>query len=341
MRRSAALLLLALLSLSAAERDLIDRAKQSPGDFAANHELAEYYASHGKLKEAVPWFEKARAIDPSNYVNGYDLALAYAETGALDNARRQIEQMLARQDRPELHNLLGLVGEKAGSPETAAGEYQKAAQMDPSEKNVFDLGQCFLRYRGFEQALGVFSWGVEKYPKSARMQVGLGVARYSRGQYDQAVEALCRGVDLDPADTRAVYFLGQMFDISPALAGEVTRRLARFVEVYPKNAAANYYYALSLWKRTGGGENRAIVETYLKKAVALDPKMADAHLQLGILYEDAKRIPEAIREYESAARLNPENEKVHFRLARAYRAAGRDDQAQEQLRLYRQLHAKQ
>ena len=341
MRRIAGLLLLTLLSLAADERALLERAKQSPGDFAANHELAEYYASLGRLKAAIPWFEKARTIDPSNYVNGYDLALAYAETGATENARRQIEKMLGRQDRSELHNLLGLVEEKAGRPEAAAGEYQKAAQMDSTEKNVFDLGQCFLRYRGFEQALGVFSWGVDKYPKSARMQVGLGVAHYSRGQYDQAVEALCRGVDLDPTDTRAIYFLGQMFDISPALAGEVTRRLAHFIEVYPKNAAANYYYALSLWKRTSGSENRQTVETYLKKAVALDPKMADAHLQLGILYEDAKQMPEAIREYESAAKLDPENEKTHFRLARAYRAAGRDEQAQEQFRLYRQLHSKQ
>jgi tetratricopeptide (TPR) repeat protein len=238
-----------------------------------------------------------------------------------------------------LHNLLGLVEEKAGHIQPAADQYQRAAHMDPTEKHVFDLGQCFLRNRGAEQAIQIFTFGVGTYPASARMQVGLGVAHYARGEYDQAVEALCRGVDLDPSDTRALYFLGQMLDVSAVLAGEVTSRLAHFVDAYPSNAAANYYYALSLWKRTSQPDAQS-AEKYFKKALDLDPKMADAHLQLGILYEDTERLRDAVREYELAVKLDPRNDKGHFRLARAYRAAGRNKQAEDQLRLYRELHSK-
>ena len=39
------------------------------------------------------------------------------------------------------------------------------------------------------------------------------------------------------------------------------------------------------------------IEALLKKAVALDPKLAEAHLQLGNLYSDQTQYAEAIPEY--------------------------------------------
>ena len=88
------------------------------------------------------------------------------------------------------------------------------------------------------------------------------MALYSLRRYDEAVERLCQAVDLDPRDTKALDFLGKMHDISPQYASHVAERLAHFVELYPTNAAANYYYALTLGNRG---------ESYLQKAVQLDP----------------------------------------------------------------------
>ena len=99
-------------------------------DFTLAHfALGNLHQRQGKLKEAIPFFEKARSLDPANNVNGYDLALAYAGTGALDKARAQIGDMLARGDRAELHNLLGLVEEKAGHVQLAADQYQQATRF--------------------------------------------------------------------------------------------------------------------------------------------------------------------------------------------------------------------
>ncbi len=328
---------------SSTESVLLERALREPRCFEANHQLAEFYASEGKLAEAIPWFERARKIDPSSYVNAYDLALAYTTSGDLDKARSLIGDMIQREDRPELHNLLGLVEDKAGRAQLAADQYQQAAQKDPSEKNVFDLGQCFLKYHGTSEAVQILSWGVGKYPNSARMRVAQGVALYSAGEYDKAVEALCRAVDLDPADQRALYFLGQMYDISLKMAEEVTRRLAHFVEVYPNNATANYYYALSLWKRVSGTNAPASdprIEKYLKKAVALDNKLAAAHFQLGVLYADQHNDPEALREFERAVEFEPNDDKYRYRLGQAYRSAGQEQKAKEQFRAYAELHRK-
>src|SRR5208337_4526694 len=54
-----------------------------PDSFEANHRMGEFYLHAGRLKAGIPYLEKAQRLNPAHYVNGYDLALAYLETGDL------------------------------------------------------------------------------------------------------------------------------------------------------------------------------------------------------------------------------------------------------------------
>ena len=152
--------------------------------------------------------------------------------------------MLSRQDRSELHNLLGDVEEARGHIDEAAKQYETAAEWTRPRRTCFDLGTDLLRHHAYRPALTLFQYAADKFPQAARLQVGLGVALYSTGNYTEAVKTLCRAVDLDPADTKALDFLGKMYDVAPELTGEVTSRLAHYAELYPNNPSANYYYAL-------------------------------------------------------------------------------------------------
>ena len=322
------------------ETTLRQRVDKDPHSFEANHELGELYVRRKDLPRAIPYLERAYLIDPAQYDNSYDLALAYLEIGRAEDSRRTIQAMLAIKDTAELHNLLGDVEAAGGHVEAAARQYESAARTDPSEKNLFDLGSFLAAHRGFEQARVVFEYAVGRYPKSAQLRVGLGVADYSLGRYDDAVEILCQAVDLDPKDTRALDFLGKMYDVSPAYADQVTKRLARFVEIYPQNAAANYYYALSLRKRGLGTPGNATgAEAYLKNAVRLSPRWAEAHYQLGLLYEYEDEIANAVREYEAAARLDPSAAKTHYHLAGLYRRTGRTELAEHEMHAFERLKA--
>jgi tetratricopeptide (TPR) repeat protein len=344
MRVVGGILACALISLaqpSNEEASLRRDAVQNPQKFGPNRKLAQFYLNQNKVAKALPWLEKAQRAEPSNYENSYDLALARLTTKDVGGSRSLVEALIAKQDRSELHNLMGDIEEASGNFDAAARQYETAARMDPSEKNLFDLGTDLLRHRATEQALVVFRYAAPLFPSSPRIQIGLGIALYSAGQYPEAVEALCRAVDLDPNDTKALGFLGGMYDVAPEMIDEVTRRLAHFVEVYPNNASANYYYGLSLWRRVSG-PNAATsdprIEKYLKRAIALDDKLAGAHFQLGVLYSDQHKITEAIREFEQAIKYEPDNSKYHYRLGQAYQSAGRNDEAREQFQRYRQLH---
>jgi tetratricopeptide (TPR) repeat protein len=131
-------------------------------------------------------------------------------------------------------------------------------------------------------------------------------------------------VDLDPRDTKALDFLGKMQDISPQYASEVQRRLARFVALYPKNAAANYYYARSLG-RSG--------ESYLQRAVQLNPTFTDAHYRLGLLYEETGETANAIAQFQIAVQQRPDFFQAHYHLARLYQKSGKADLARKEFAL--------
>jgi len=311
-----------------------------PRSYDTNHNLGGFYAAGGKINAAIPYLEKAERITPSAYDNGYDLALAYADANRLSDAKSLIADLLKEKDTAELHNLLGQVEEKADDFVGAENEYQTAAHMDPSESNLFDWGSELLVHRTLDPAVEVFQHATELYPKSPRLAIGLGMALYSRGNYDDAVKALLKATDLNPSDPRSYYFLSKAYDSSPGQADEVTQRFRRFAELQPHDARAPYYYAMSLWK--GHRAEDASVETpqiesLLKKSIALDAAFPDAHLQLGNLYSDQKKYAQAIPEYEKALNANGELADAHYRLGQALVHTGQRGRAQKELEVYQKL----
>lgn len=312
----------------------------SPQDYEANHNLGELFARMNKVTEAIPYLEKAQQLNPGSYDNGYDLSFAYLLTGRLSEARQMIHDLVQLKNTAELHNLLAQVEEKDGNFVAAVNEFETAANMDPSESNLFDWASELLVHRTLDPAIEVFRQSTERYPDSSRLAMGLGMAYYSLGKYDDAVKALLRAADLDPSDPRGYPFLSRAFDSSPSQANEVIERFRRFTELQPNNGRAFYYYAVSLWKSKREQDTNLDVgqiEFLLKKSISLEPDLPEAHLQLANLYSDQKKYAESIPEYLRARELNPDWADVPYRLAQAYVRTGRKDLAQKEFTIYQQL----
>jgi tetratricopeptide (TPR) repeat protein len=195
-------------------------------------------------------------------------------------------------------------------------------------------------HRTLAPAVEVFQKATEHYPNSPRLMIGLGMALYARGNYDDAVKALLKGADLNPTDARCYVFLAKAYDSSPSQAEEVIQRFRRFAELEPDNAKALYYYALSLWKGKRAEDpdlDLRQIDSLLKKAVTIDPAFPEAHLQLGNLYSAENKYADAIPEYVRARELNPDLADAYYRLGQAYVRTGQKDRAQEQFQIYQHL----
>ncbi|MGA7292456.1 MAG: tetratricopeptide repeat protein [Terriglobales bacterium] len=297
------------------ESSLRDILARDPDDVQANLRLGSSLAGDGKPKEALAYLRRSSQLDPSD-----------AET----------------------HHLLGDIDENLGNPLEAVREYQRAAELNPSEPNLFDWGADLLNHRALEPATEVFVKGNRLFPKSVRMLLALGVAWYARGFYDQATQCLITASDLAPDDPTPYLFLGKMQSVELTSPQASDERLARFARLHPDNALANYYYGVSLWKRSSttadpqtGMPLSAQAETLLRSAVKLDPKLGSAYLQLGILYAARTDFSRAIEAYEKAIEVSPQLDQTtveaHYRLAQAYHRIGDQSKAQEELDVHSQL----
>lgn len=325
------------------ETQLRGKVHSHPNNYDPNHTLGEFYVQRHKLQLGATYLKKAEEIDGHHYENGYDLALAYLELGQADSALSQLQKMLKTYDTADVHNLLAEAKDRLGDHASALQQYHRAAEIEPSEQNVFDLANFLLQhqnYSGFlSQAVKYFRYGAEKYPDSAQLRVGLGVAEYADGHYDQAVDALCAAVDLNPNDEKPYDFLGRVSKVSPDKVPEVRQRLADFVRRYPRSSAANYYYALSLAQLSKGDPelDTVLVETLLTTAISLNPDLYEAHFQLGLIYEKQQKGPESIHEFSETVKLRPDFLRAHYHLAQLYNHSGQKELAAREVEVLHRL----
>jgi tetratricopeptide (TPR) repeat protein len=335
---------------------------QSPRGFEANHELGEFYFHSEKCREAIPLLRTAYQINPHDHANALELALALKACGEFSQAREQVKQMLAgenkldKPDEADLRRVLADLDEKLEDPLDAVREYERAAGLDASEPNYFAWGAELLLHRAVAPALEVFGRGVRLHPDSARMLAGLGAALYTSGSVEEAAQRLCAASDLSlsgspsgfpsgSASESAPYlFLGEMQEATSTPLPCIEQRLARFAHDQPENAFANYYYALALWKRDRGAENPDAlrqVEALLLTSSAIDPKLDLAYLQLGNLYFARGSFREAVTAYRKAVVANPAGSEAHYRLGLTYKRTGEGAKAQREFEDYKELDKKE
>jgi Tfp pilus assembly protein PilF len=75
----------------------------------------------------------------------------------------------------------------------------------------------------------------------------------------------------------------------------------------------------------------------LQEVLKQDPKHADAYYQMGKMQLEQGDAQQAIPNLESAIRLNPDSDYMHYQLALAYRRESRSDDAEREMKTYQAL----
>lgn len=314
--------------------------KAAASDFGENFKVGKDLLRAGRAKEATGFLERASRLKPMDYGARYSLAVAYQQSGDAKRADQTVQTLLAREERAELHALLAEVRESQGQPVEAVRELQRAAEMEPSEQNLFAWGAELLLHRADAPSSEVFAKGHQLYPKSFRMLVGLGSAAYARDLNDQAARWLLQAIQLDPADPRPYLFLGKVQEVAKSEPQEWVDAFHRYAALRPEDARAHYYYAVALEKQRQGERDFAAREAELRKAIAIDGRLGEAYLKLGLLEEEEGKLAEAVASLQRAVELTDLPDEAHLRLAQVYRRMGEPEKARKESELYEQIAAK-
>lgn len=275
----------------------------------------------------------SRNMPNSNAIAKDTAALDRGEIKLPDEAA--IRAQLAAGENADLHFTLAEIEEDKGHPLEAAKDYQRAAELEPSEAHLFGWGAELLLHRAFEPAIDVFSKGHRRYPQSVRMLLGLGAAKYALGSRDEAARYFLQASDLEPANPQPYLFLGRLLGTESTTPAGWTERMHRFAILHHESAMAHYLYALALSKQSG--DSLAEAESEFKQAIELDLHLGEAYLQLGLLYSKRNDLPHAIAALQSAIQYAALPDEAHYRLAEVYRRTGEAEKARQETALYKQV----
>jgi len=176
---------------------------------------------------------------------------------------------------------------------------------------------------------------LEKQTLPAETLVLIAQAWSQMGNYPRAVESSHRALQLDPKLAQARFIAG-MAQIHAGHPADAVSEFRSELELDPENNDAQYHLAFALLQLSRNDEAVELLRAVLNR----DPNHAQANYELGreLLNEGKKE--EAIPFLEAAARVNPQLDAVHYQLQSAYRAVGRRDDADRELKIYREMKAK-
>jgi len=326
--------------LAAARDDVLAR----PELGQAWGELGSLYDAHLLTDLAEVCYRQAHALAPDEFRWVYLLAIAREIQGADVDEMEQLFGRAAELD-PGYAPLYVRFGDalwRRGRFEDSRVELRRAIDLAPGIAMAQRrLGQVELALDDSEQAVRHLTRAVELEPRDLAAHSALAQALTRLGRTDEARRIRERSRDLEPvaALDDPVYgrqvFMRNMTSSGAFARGTAAVRqgaydqaladLTPILRIRPDDASLHYWIGTA---HQGLGRAEPAID-HLSRAVELDPAMAMARRQLGMLLTLGERYADAIEQYERAVALEPLDADSHYGLALSYRALGRAPDARQ------------
>ncbi len=248
-----------------------------------------------------------------------------------DFAARLYKQMLG--ESPEDESLLlelGSVYSKAGKDSQALSVYQKLVQINPDNiEALMAMSAIYRRTRNYDESVKMLEHARSIDGKNMQIVYNLGFTYKSMGKYDEAIACFEDVIDQNPSDVLAYNHIGSIYaeqgDHETAISSYlralkvdsnhpiIQLNLAKSYEATGEIEKALSAYESSLrakpgWLEAVGAYSDLLLkldrvhEAYavLRNAVAINPKDARTHTQLGHVYYRQSIFEDAKKEYKTA-----------------------------------------
>lgn len=327
-------------AIAAEEQGNAAEAEQAWRGYLKTHASnAEPYAHLGLLearqehyKEAIPLYRKALALSPAFPGLRLNLALALFKAGDLKEAIPQFNILLksAPPNSPEALRykiLLGMAHYGVSQYAQAAPYLRAAADADPQNLPIrMALAHSLLWSKQYSKVLEVYKEILTLDPDSAEADMLAGEALDEMKDTPGAIEMFRKAVKAKPDQPNAHFGLGYLLWTQKQYAEAIAEFKAELAND-PNHAQSLLYLADSHVQANQYDGAKPLLE----QAIKIEPSLGLAHLDLGIIAANEGRDAEALREFLTAEKLNPEDVNVHWRLGRLYRAMGRKEESKAEL----------
>ncbi|XP_066950017.1 protein O-mannosyl-transferase TMTC1-like isoform X2 [Macrobrachium rosenbergii] len=315
--------------------------KAHPQHARAYYNLASLKKRQGGLAEAMHLLEKSLTHDATNKDAVSALAGMYVDAGRPADAERlHLTLLRARPFDPVVHNNYAAFLHTVGRKHAALHHYQTALDLDPEHtvalvntamlmrslrhnkqaeilyKRALELtwdpeigeslGKLYLNTGRLEEASLTFSTVLRLYPHVVSSRVYLARVKLQQKCYTDSQELLLQVLSEEPHHQDALFQLSLLYTYTnrtqEALA--LAHRAAHNCSTPPAFCAHIHAHYADLLKDRNHDEEAA--QNY-RVAVALEPSLTHAHVNLGALYHTKGNYQQAWHHYLTAHGQDPSN----------------------------------
>jgi tetratricopeptide (TPR) repeat protein len=189
--------------------------------------------------------------------------------------------------------------------------------ITPEKDRWFEDGNAAYSLGNYQKAIGALSKAIELDPQYVWAYIGRGAAYRDLGEMEKAMVDFNRAIELDPNHVDAYLYRGVMY----GTLGKMEIALADFnraIELDPKYAWAYVRRGL-VYEKLGKME---IALADFNRAIELVSNYVDAYVYRGLVYEKLGKMEIALADFNKAIELDPKYTWAYVRRGLVYRKLG-------------------
>jgi len=287
----------------------------------------------GLKDDAEAYYAAFLSAEPRNPEAIVGMSKAQLAMGRIKEAGATLESAVAGGlESPQVYASLAQLYLRTAHLDHAVDAMQRALALAPQDSSLqFRYGMLLLDTHAPKAAELRMQQAVDANPRAAQLWFVLGLAQFDQTNPAAAQVSFDRAIALDPHFAPALAYRG-LAALDQQHYAEAEQWYRKSIAADPSAADLHCLLAEALERQHPGELNDVRAE--LQRALQMDPNLATAYLTLGRLDVNHARPADAVKELETALRLDPGQRQAHFYLARAYRQLHDTERAATESRLF-------
>jgi tetratricopeptide (TPR) repeat protein len=303
-------------ALEVLKRAIVER----PGAPSFHLTLAESFRNLGQFKRAIGCCRTALALNPDYPEALCTLGLSIQAVGraalAVDHFRRAIE---LRPDFAQAHRDLAMALRELGQHDLALEHLRLAVEMAPKYPAARSgLSQALLDRGQPEEALIHSQEAVRLQPDLATHHHNVGTVLQRLNRWAEARGAFLEALRLDPDLAHSHLQIGVTLRVDGQLA-EAEPWFRQAVELNPESA---WFYAQLADLQMERQEHGAAISCWERAIELATEERAGPYISLGWSLQEEGRLAEAVEQYRTALRLQPDAVMAYINLGGIHEELG-------------------
>lgn len=280
-----------------------------PASSVAHNNLGVEYVKKEEYVDAINEYKKAIELSPKYFHAITNLGDAYLKIGLIDEAIDFYNKAIdAEPDYSTAYNNLGFAYFEKGLYKEALAEYKKAIELNSKDPLFYNnLGNLFASMKRYDNAIAEYKKALSIDQLDTNAYNNLGAVYAQQGKFNEAESEVRKALAINPENSLAKKNLEDILNrgriiVEPEKEGERSAQTAAY---------SRYKLGLAYIKKKMYKE--AALET--ESALKLDPKLADAHRNLGLIYylylKDNKKAAYHFKKLLQIAPNQPDKENIN------------------------------